>query len=78
MGQIYSNREIFSDSDVEKLEADGSEAAKIILMLIYTGMRIGELFSLPLQDYHKTYVVGGEKTDRDHAVAARLDRKSVV
>jgi integrase len=63
MGQIYSNREIFSDSDVEKLEADGSEAAKIILMLIYTGMRIGELFSLPLQDYHKTYVVGGEKTE---------------
>ena len=32
-------------------------------MLIYTGMRIGELFSLPLEDYHETYVVGGEKTD---------------
>jgi len=32
-------------------------------MLIYTGMRIGELFSLPLEDYHDTYVVGGEKTD---------------
>lgn len=32
-------------------------------MLIYTGMRIGELFLLPLADYHGTYVVGGEKTE---------------
>lgn len=32
-------------------------------MLIYTGMRIGELFSLPLDDYHETYVVVGEKTE---------------
>lgn len=55
-------KEIFSDTDIAKLEADGSETAKIILMLIYTGMRIGELFSLSLEDYHKTYVVGGEKT----------------
>lgn len=56
-------KEIFTDSDIAKLEADGSEAAKIVLMLIYTGMRIGELFTLPLKDYYKTYVVGGEKTD---------------
>lgn len=35
---------------------------KLFLMLIYTGMRIGELFQLPLADYHETYVVGGEKT----------------
>ena len=56
-------KEIFSDSDIEKLEADGSETARIILMLIYTGMRIGELFSLPLEDCHETYVVGGEKTE---------------
>lgn len=55
-------KEIFSDADIEKLEADGSETAKIILMLIYTGMRIGELFSLPLADYHGNYVIGGEKT----------------
>lgn len=56
-------KEIFTDDDIAKLEADGSETAKIILMLIYTGMRIGELFSLPLSDYHVTYVVGGEKTE---------------
>ena len=60
---VKKEKEIFSDTDIEKLEANGSETAKIILMLIYTGMRIGELFSLPLEDYHETYVVGGEKTD---------------
>lgn len=32
-------------------------------MLIYTGMRIGELFALPVASWHETYVVGGEKTD---------------
>ena len=60
---VKKKKEIFSDPDIAKLETDGSETAKIILMLIYTGMRIGELFSLPLEDYHETYVVGGEKTD---------------
>lgn len=60
---VKKEKEIFCDEDIRKLEADGSEAAKIILMLIYTGMRIGELFSLPLADYHGDYVVGGEKTD---------------
>lgn len=59
---VKKEKEIFSDADIEKLEADGGDAAKIVLMLIYTGMRIGELFSLPLEDYHGTYVVGGEKT----------------
>lgn len=59
---VKKEKEIFSDGDIKKLEKDRSETAKIILMLIYTGMRIGELFSLPLEDYHETYVVGGEKT----------------
>lgn len=55
-------KEIFSDDEIKKLIDDGSEPAKIVLMLIYTGMRIGELFSLPLADYHETYCIGGEKT----------------
>lgn len=59
---VKKEKEIFTDEEIEKLEKDGSETAKIILMLIYTGMRIGELFYLPLADYHGTYVVGGEKT----------------
>lgn len=57
------NREIFSPEDIAKLEADGSEAARIVLMLLSTGMRIGELFALPIADCHDTYVVGGEKTE---------------
>ena len=56
-------KEIFTAADIAKLTADGSSAAKIVLMLIYTGMRIGELFTLQLADYHETYVIGGEKTD---------------
>lgn len=60
---VKKEKEIFSDADIKKLEADGSEAAKIVLMQIYTGMRIGELFSLPLENYHENYVVGGEKTE---------------
>lgn len=59
---VKKEKKIFTDIDIKKLEADGSEAARIVLMLIYTGMRIGELFSLQLKDYHETYVVGGEKT----------------
>lgn len=60
---VKKEKEVFSDKDIAKLEQDGSDAAKIVLMLIYTGMRIGELFSLPLANYHGDYVVGGEKTE---------------
>lgn len=60
---VKKEKEIFSDDDIAKLEADSSDAAKIVLMLIYTGMRIGELFTLLLEDYHETYVIGGEKTE---------------
>lgn len=60
---VRKEKEIFSDRDVALLEACPSETARVILMLINTGMRIGELFSLPLADYHETYVVGGEKTE---------------
>lgn len=60
---VKKEKEVFTDDDIAKLEADGSTAAKIVLMLIYTGMRISELFELPLESYHETYVVGGEKTE---------------
>ena len=58
-----SEKEIFSDSDIKKLKESKDDAAKIILMLIYTGMRIGELFLLPVADVHEKYCIGGEKTD---------------
>lgn len=56
-------KETFSADDIAKLEQDGSETAKIILMLIYTGARIGELFALNVSDFHGAYVVGGSKTE---------------
>ena len=58
-----TEKEIFSNDDIQKLVDDDSEAAKVVLMLICTGMRINELFQLPLNDYHGNYVIGGEKTD---------------
>ncbi len=74
---VKKEKEIFSDAEIQKLEADGSDAAKIVLMLLYTGMRIGELFSLPLSDYHESYVVGGEKTDagRNRIIPIRPEGK---
>lgn len=60
---VMKEKDIFTDEEIAKLEKDESEAAKIILMLIYTGMRIGELFGLSVKDFHGTYVVGGEKTE---------------
>lgn len=58
-----TEKEIFSSEDIQKLVGNDSETAKIILMLICTGMRINELFQLPTSDYHGDYVVGGEKTE---------------
>ena len=60
---VKKEKDIFTEEDIQKLEKDGSDAAKIVLMLLSTGMRIGELFNLPIADYHETYVVGGEKTN---------------
>ena len=60
---VKKEKDIFTEEDIQKLEKDGSDAAKIVLMLLSTGMRIGELFNLPVADYHGTHVVGGEKTD---------------
>ena len=61
--RIKKEKDIFTANEIEKLEQDGSEAARIVLMLLATGMRIGELFSLQLENYHETYVVGGSKTE---------------
>lgn len=62
-GEKPKEKAVFTDSDIKKMEAAGTPAAKLTLMLIYTGMRIGEMFSLPLSGYHETYVIGGEKTE---------------
>lgn len=58
-------REIFSDEEISLLkEHDASDPVKMILLLIYTGLRIGELFSLRRENIHleERYLVGGSKT----------------
>lgn len=74
---VKKEKEVFTTEEIEKIEADGSDTARIVLMLLSTGMRIGELFSLPLEDYHETYVVGGEKTKagRDRVIPIRPEGK---
>lgn len=57
---------IFTDSDIKVLRAnDGNDTVKLILILIYTGLRIGELFSLRVSDIHfeDRYMLGGSKTE---------------
>lgn len=70
-------KEIFTESEIEKLRADGSETAQIVLMLLGTGMRINELFSLPAADYHGAYCIGGEKTEagRDRVIPIRPEAR---
>ena len=74
---VKEEKEVFTAEEIEKIEADGSDAAKIVLMLLSTGMRIGELFSLPVASYHETYVIGGEKTEagRNRVIPIRNEGK---
>lgn len=66
---------VFSREDINKLWMDASPDAEIVLVLIYTGMRIGELFALMGEDVHLNeegynFLIGGEKTDagRDRVI----------
>jgi len=70
---------IFTDIEIKKISdaAKTDDAAKIIVMLLSTGMRIGELFQLPAIDCHDKYVVGGEKTEagRNRVIPIRPEGK---
>ena len=57
--------ETFNDFEIAKLQkaAKTDEAAKLVCMLLATGMRIGELFGLKTDDVHEKYCIGGEKTE---------------
>lgn len=68
------DRMYFTDEEIERLWGQSEvPAAQIVLVMIYTGMRINELFSLKPDDTHldeeiapgryASYVIGGEKTD---------------
>lgn len=52
-----------TEEEIELIEKDNSETAWVILMMLATGMRISELFELPLENYCGTYCIGGEKSE---------------
>ncbi len=60
-----AEKQTFSDEEIQTLfNNDTDSTARIILILIYTGVRIGELFSVPKSDVdiQSGYMIGGEKT----------------
>lgn len=59
-------KEIFSQNEIRILfQHDNDDNVKIILMMIYTGFRIGEMLGLETNNVHleKGYMVGGSKTE---------------
>lgn len=64
--ETKKEKAIFSDAEIEILfENKWNLTAQIILVFIYTGMRIEELFSMETTNVHlrERYMIGGEKTE---------------
>ena len=60
----------FTPEDLEKLAAAQSDTADIILLLMYTGARINELFTVPLECCHDKWILWGSKSEagRDRSI----------
>jgi integrase len=58
-----TERQVFTDEEIDALKTENSETAWVVLILIYTGMRISELFNLKIENIHDGYCVGGGKTN---------------
>ena len=58
-------KEIFKKAERDKINnaAKHRDEAKLVKMLINTGMRIGELFTLETDKVHEKYCIGGEKSE---------------
>ena len=66
----------FTDSEVETLwQNKNDRTARIMLVLIYTGMRVMEYLSMPTSAFHGDYLIGGEKTaaGRDRVIPLHRD-----
>ena len=73
-----SERQIFSDDDIEKIRASKLPAAKIALILISCGCRPGELFRAPLDRCMDDHIIWGSKTmkGRDRVIPIGPDGSS--
>lgn len=61
--QQKSERRPFTDAQVKAMQESQNPAAKIALILIGTGARPNELFSVPLVNCYEDYFIGGSKTE---------------
>lgn len=64
--QIEATGAIFTDEEIKKLWEDKNNIlAQQTLILIYTGMRIGELLKVKREDvnFEERYIIGGSKTE---------------
>ena len=61
--EVKKEKDIFTADEIERIKADDSDTAKIVLMMIYTGVRINEIFSAKKENYHSEYFISGSKTD---------------
>lgn len=71
--KVESTGAIFTDEEIAKLWADKDNPhAQKTLILIYTGMRVGELLKVKREDinFEEKYIIGGSKTDagRDRVI----------
>jgi len=73
-----TEKETFTVDEIKKLKASTDDAAKLVTILIYTGMRIGELLSLETDNVFVNYCIGGEKTEagRDRIIPIPHEARS--
>ena len=58
-----STREIFTEEDIQKIKASSLPAAQLALIMISSGCRPGELFTVPLANCGKDHMIWGSKTE---------------
>jgi integrase len=58
-----SERDVFTDKEIEAIKKAKSPAADIALILISCGCRPGELFTVPLANCWEDHFIGGSKTE---------------
>lgn len=61
--QQKSQRTAFDPEQIDAIRRSGHIAAPIALILLGSGCRPVELFSVPLSDCHDSYFIGGSKTN---------------
>jgi integrase len=73
-------KEIFTDAMIEFLfKFDKDDTIKIILMMIFTGLRINELVALKSSDYNRggNYIIGGSKSEAGTDRAVPINNKVI-